>query len=108
MKTAAALLLSFFALTAAAAPCKPPKIIGLDYHTARAMLIKAGCRPVAYDPAKEGGRPAPEVFLELGYIEAGHSNNAGRIKMQWQGFTVEAKPCETFNMRCKVLSIDHH
>jgi hypothetical protein len=112
MKTAAALLLSFFALTAAAAPCKPPKIIGLDYHTARAMLIKAGCYPVHQTTESDGGRPRPEDAELLGYHEATHSSqgSAGR-RFHFPGFTVYANGCEDLTDRrfnCIVRSIDHH
>ena len=108
-----ALVTAVTAVTAFAADCTPPKVIGLDYHAARVKLIQAGCRPVAYKPADEGNPPIEAMRKDaviFGYYETGIVHNSGRRLSTYKGFSV-SMICEDLadtRFPCKVDSIKHH
>jgi hypothetical protein len=105
--------LLFIATTAPAIACTPPKIIGMDYHAARAKLIQAGCAPVAYDPATEGNPPIHAMRADamlFGYAEVGIATNSTRRAATFAGLTVSIR-CENLadpRLPCKVERIKHH
>jgi hypothetical protein len=92
----------------ACASCPPgiPKIVGLDYHTARAKLIKAGFLPMI---DKEAGMPVgyktdPSLGAKYedlspsmrpyGYIEGdGCATGVAASSFKWHGFTIHAVRC---------------
>jgi hypothetical protein len=95
-------ILSLFALClplSALSACPPgmPKINGLDYHTARAKLIKAGFIPVLNASKYDGNAPTSPDAAALGYFESMFPGNASR-RFLWQTkgqqFEISVYECE--------------
>jgi hypothetical protein len=107
-------LLAALSFPSAASDCHLsglPKIIGLDYHTARAKLINAGCMPAIFpiDELRDG--TLRDDAAALGYFEADIPGSGDAFRpFYWlakkKPFTVTATGCENvIKFRCVVHSI---
>lgn len=114
IKTCFLMSMLLFPFSAFAQNCTPPglpKIIGLDYHTARAALIKAGFLPVKQKHNPDGAPFEFSTSDSLGYIEAvafGFTGNASGL-FAWRSkkapFSVSATACEFMQGECVVTSV---
>jgi len=105
MKTLFVALLALSLPAFAACPPGIPKIIGLDYHTARAKLISRGFLPqIPKETTHDNLLPA---MWERGYLEGDTPANGIRGTFQFRGFTVETGPCEfgVTTAPCRVAKI---
>lgn len=68
--------------------CRLPtvKIIGLDYHTARARLIKAGHRPIIPTGMIDIADTQDSDTAKFAYVEGVCGNHGGNF--DWYGFIV--------------------
>lgn len=98
MKTLILSALNFlFSVTASAAPscnlAKLPKITGLDYHTARAMLINAGHVPCIEPDLPQG------IAGIVGYKEGSFPyGSPARITFTFKNFTVQTVGAENIDL----------
>lgn len=91
-----------------------PRIVGMDYHHARAELITAGFMPL-FSPKPEDSAPYEfDRAMRLGYmetIECGGTGSAGCV-FTWATrtapFFVETTGCEFLAGRCTVSKVTCH
>lgn len=98
----AALVLVVAPLTHAAPACKipgMPKIIGLDYHQARAKLIVAGFRPVLADVDEIRDRGAELATpTALGYFEVAACAGSGTAPCAADWRTPKKRPFSVYTV----------
>lgn len=93
-KISALLISAALSLPAAVADCPRglPRIVGMDYHHARARLIVAGFRPAV--PAPDALPDVHPSALSFGYPEGDISQGSAAGVFAWPGFTVHARHCD--------------
>ena len=77
LKLLFALVTAVTAVTASAAGCTPPNIIGMDYHLARAKLIHAGFLPDLTPLDRDKYGPMQDEPRRLGYAEVTDCSGTG-------------------------------